>query len=348
MSEPRRLNIHVGIVVYNLAQEAENLIASCVSKVGHSVTVQLFNHSPGITDRQRAVWRVCEKAARGEIIGNDGNPVRCVVHDHRKNRGLVVGWNEAMLAAYVRDYQPGTEGRVTIAGNVFNGVTSANLRALSDDTDTVCILVNDDVVFDAAPAEARAEDFLNDWDRDARLPWLADDGKSDVDRIAEIAATHREHYGWTILGYNSHYRDRQPWRGIGWSCLALNPILLRTVGIGDENIVPVYLEDCDWGNRAHLAGLSLNELKQTRVVHLGSLHHQVCEKANFQNTNPASPAHQALHAYYSRKWGGLPGSHAYTVPFNDPNLSLFIGPEHKERPYGPLYDRYGIAGEVTV
>lgn len=345
------LDITVGIVCYNLHTELESLIKSCVSKVGHKVTCAIFNHSPGLNDRQRAVWEVCERAGNGEIIGNDGKPVQCVVFDYHQNRGLVVGWNEAMMVAYCAPPIHAKGGSWHVHPSDFDGMfgcTNDEFKELSDDTNRVCILANDDIEFDAAPTPTGPDEFVNDWDAELRLPWNEDDGKSDVDRIAEQAAANRQFYGWTVLAYNAHYAGGKPWTGLGWSLIALNPIMLRTAGLGDENIVPVYFEDCDWGWRADKFG-SLNELKQTRAVHWGSLHWKVDAAACFQNTSPQSPARKALIAYYRKKWGGLPGDpNLYPTPFNDPSIGLFIGPEEKGEPYGPLYDRDDIERVVLL
>src|SRR5690349_8637776 len=119
---PPKLNIEIGIVSYNLTHELHNLIASCVSFSGHRVTVHLFDHSP-----HASVNAVGISAAAGEIIGKDGNPVKVKLYPHGYNRGLCPGWNDGMLAAYGEDP-----------------------AGWSDDTNTVCLLVNDDIEFDAA------------------------------------------------------------------------------------------------------------------------------------------------------------------------------------------------------
>lgn len=339
----RKLNIHVGIVSYNLPQETQELIQSCVSLSGHDVTVQLFNHSP-----YPEVWEVASLAAKGKIAGTDGKPVRCVVHDHKKNRGLCVGWNEAMLCAYAMNLAPiGAEwlrnDTVVHPGTFDWDDLTERVRNCADDTDTVLILVNDDVLFDAAEEPTEASQFTNTWDAEARLGWPGDD-KSDIDRIAEYAVSRRDLFAVTILGYNQHYERNpdpvtKPWIGQGYSCFAVNPVALRTIGLFDENLIPCYFEDCDWGRRANLAGLQMGELKQTKTVHYGSLAWQVDPDlhAQMQITNPLSAQ------YFARKWGGLPGGQeVYERPFNQSGFDLFIGPEHKARPYGPAFDRYDL------
>lgn len=329
-----KLDIHIGIVAYNLTDEFEKLLQSCLSKQGHDVTVHVFDHSPHA--------RVNEVCARwNDRLFTDGGdyPTLVRVHSHKRNRGLSVGWNDAILAAYGDND--------------------------TDDSNRVLILVNDDVEFDAAPIPTDPEQFFNDYDADVRIGWT-DDGKSDIDRLAEYAHSRRDLYMITVLGYNRFYVDNPsrhpqhperlagPWVGIGFSCFALNPVFLRTVGMFDENIVPIYYEDCDAGERAHRLGLQMGELKQTRVLHYGSLSWRFDPERHHQQTTKTSPA---IERYFLQKWGGLPGNlwcktpegkdlpiHAF--PFGDPSFNLYIAPTDKAHPYGPLYDRYDIADTV--
>jgi GT2 family glycosyltransferase len=322
------LDIHVGIVSYNLVKELHALIASCVSFSGHRVTVHLFDHSPH--PQVNAIGRI---AAAGGIIGRDGNPVRVKLYHHGYNRGLCPGWNDGMLACYGEDP-----------------------AGWSDGSNRVCILVNDDIEFDAAPEPTQQSDFFNDDDGTVRLGWKWD-GKSDIDRLAEYAHANRHLFMVTVLGFNKHYVDNPsphpqkdglagPWIGIGFSCFAVNPIALRTVGMCDENIVPIYFEDCDWGHRAIASGLQMGELKQTRIVHYGSLSWKVDPALHEQNTNRATPA---IRDYYCRKWGCLPGQGTpYSNPFNNKRISLYIAPEDRHEPYGPMYDRSDIASVITI
>ena len=326
---PSPLNIAVCIVSYNLVTELRNLIASCVSLSGHSVTVHLFDHSP-----HPPVNAVGLAAAAGEIIGTDGKPVHVKLYPHGYNRGLCPGWNDGMLAAY---------------GDCPN--------CWKDESNTVCILVNDDIEFDAAPIPTTKAEFFNDFDADVRLGWQWD-GKSDIDRLAEYAHAHRELFMVTVLGYNKFYTDNPsphpqfpntlagPWIGIGFSCFAVNPIALRTVGMCDENIVPIYFEDCDWGHRAVVSGLQMGELKQTRITHYGSLSWRVDPELHRQNSERATPA---IQKYFIRKWGNLPGGgDYYRTPFNASRFGMYIGPEYRRKPYGPLYDRTDIKTVVKI
>jgi GT2 family glycosyltransferase len=326
---PPKLKIGIGITAYNLPELTERLIASCVSYAGHDVTVYLSDHSqiPAVND-------VCDRAAAGLILGRDGLPVNVVMKPTRRNVGLTVGWNDGLLGAYTTDPDN-----------------------WADDSDRVCILVNDDCEFDVAPEPADPNRFVNTWDAEARIGWVHD-GKGDVDRLAEIAHANRDKYAWTILGYNANYADTRPWTGIGWSCLAINPSMLRDVGMADENIAPIYYEDCDWGWRAQLAGLQMAELKQTRIVHYGSMSWKVDEKVQYQNTNQLSPARRALLRYISRKWNmereengffvSNHGSQWYKHPFNNPSMSLYIDPSRRAKPYGVLYDRTDLKSVIKI
>lgn len=319
-----KLEIHVGIVAYNLPRETEALVKSCVSHVGHEVIVHLYNHSP----RNEGVWDLCARAARGEIIGNDGKPVHLIVDDVRQNVGLVVGWNKSILACY---------------GETPDG--------WGDDSNKVCIIVNDDVEFDAAPEPTSRNDFQNDWEADVRFGWQWD-GKSDVDRLAEYAHSRRDLYMVAVLGYNDYYvrnpGSLRPWLGIGWSCFAMNPRTLRVVGVGDENIVPYTKEDVDWGWRAQCEGEQIGQLQQTRILHWGSLHWQVDDQVRYQNTNPQSPVVIACNNYFMRKWGGQPGGDLYKRPFDNPNFTNYIAPENRAKPYGVLYDRTDLKSVIKI
>lgn len=329
-SPGQRLSIHIGVVAYNLTKELLELLQSCVSKRGHEVIVHLLDHSP-----HKAVNALCEKAGRGEVIGRDGRPVKVCLTSYRYNRGLCPGWNDGMLAAY---------------GDKADG--------WGDDTNRVCILVNDDVVFDRSPEPFDKAAFFNpDTDGPARLGW-AGDGKTDVDRLAEYAYSRRDLFMVTVLGFNQYYVDNPsphpqipntlagPWIGIGFSCFAVNPIALRSVGMCDENIVPIYFEDCDWGHRAIASGLQMGELKQTRILHYGSLSWRVDPALEEQNRLRATPA---IREYFIKKWGCLPGGgEFYKTPFNQDYLTMFISPEKRKAPYGPLFDRYDIRKVVTL
>jgi len=157
-----------------------------------------------------------------------------------------------------------------------------------------------------------------------------------LDRFAKFAVSRRDAYMVTVMGYHHYYAQRtdlgqQPLWGFGFSCFAVNPIAVETIGYFDTNIFPIYFEDCDYGRRGYLAGLQMAECKDAGIIHWGSLSAQV--KGQEEMLAVKSPLNAA---YYTRKWGGLPGSgnDVYPTPFNDPNLKLTYSGGN------PFYDRW--------
>ena len=53
----------------------------------------------------------------------------------------------------------------------------------------------------------------------------------------------------------------------GYSCFAILPETINTLGYFDENIYPAYLEDCDYSYRCKLAGLDNSDVQNTHMVH---------------------------------------------------------------------------------
>lgn len=198
--------------------------------------------------------------------------------------------------------------------------------------------------------------------------------EGDIDKIADYALAHPDKYMITVNGYNDH-PTLQTWTGLGFSCFAVNRIGWETLGCFDENFVPIYFEDCDYGRRGYLAGLQMDEVKTTRVFHHGSLHWQVDKAAHDQNTGEG-PANQANAAYFRKKWQNLPGVKGpdgndlpmYDFPFGEdfplevypcsgigksikagvPKRPYYISPANRHAPYGPGFDRTDIDEVVKI
>ncbi len=157
-----------------------------------------------------------------------------------------------------------------------------------------------------------------------------------LDTFAEFAVAHRENYMVTTLGYHNHYATNtqlgeQPLWGFGFSCFAVNPIALQTIGYFDENFFPIYYEDCDYGRRGYLAGLQMAECKNAGIVHWGSLSAKQDGQAEvLQSKSPLNAA------YYHKKWGGGPGEEKFPYPFNVAADVQYNSRTRRE----PLYDRY--------
>lgn len=224
-----------------------------------------------------------------------------IYHDYGINRGLSKSWNDGLLWAYLdRDISLFVKARY----NEDVGYQTVNLGGQIIPACDVVIVVNDDCVF----------------------------GDGDLIKLAEYAVKHRDLYMVTCMGHNHRHNKRMP---LEYSCFALNPIALQRVGVFDENIFPIYLEDCDYAYRAKLAGLKMGMVENTNVAHQGS------------GAIYADPALMAQHnitfaanmSYYMRKWGGVNEQEKYTSPFNNPNFDAYISPDVRQVPYGANYDR---------
>ena len=183
-----------------------------------------------------------------------------------------------------------------------------------------------------------------------------------LDSFAEYAVAHRDAFMVTTLGYHHHYAQhteqlQQALWGFGFSCFAVNPIALETIGYFDGNLAPIYDEDCDYGERAYRAGLHAAEHKGTGVIHWGSLSMQTAEQQIYlQGKNVPR------RDYFARKWGldydfeagkwnryfDESSRAACPTPFNRPEFSLKIEKDDRHRPYGPLFDRFDIEGREPL
>lgn len=104
----------------------------------------------------------------------------------------------------------------------------------------------------------------------------------------------------------------------GWHLVCWTAEAFTRVGWFDERIYPVYFEDDDWLRRVLLAGGGdrRHRLQEPCVV----------VDAEMGATNQAMPlpfVRSALDlghlgAYYTAKWGGLPGSERFVTPFDGP------------------------------
>jgi len=154
----------------------------------------------------------------------------------------------------------------------------------------------------------------------------------DIDKMVTRAYNNRDKYMVSTAGY--HIGEKKQARSHGYSCFALNPIALEKIGCFDENIFPIYLEDCDHHYRATLLGLVEDNCPDTNVQHVGSSAINNDEMLSLQNL----VTQRASGEYYVRKWGGLNGQETFKLPFNDNRFTLYIDPEDRHNPY-PGYNR---------
>lgn len=157
--------------------------------------------------------------------------------------------------------------------------------------------------------------------------------EGDLDKIADKALFHPECHMVSCAGWHTSFNKK--WPSHGYSCFAVNPIALEQIGMFDQNIYPIYLEDCDYAYRAKLLGLVEENCANTMVMHGGSMSVRTDPTLSRQNAF----THRANGDYYQKKWGGMNEQERYDLPFNDPSLSLFIHPDNRDHPYGPEYDR---------
>jgi GT2 family glycosyltransferase len=181
------------------------------------------------------------------------------------------------------------------------------------------------------------EGILAAYDMDADIVIVANDdivfSEGDLDKMAEKAVANRDRYIVTCAGF--HEGHGTPSKSHGYSCFAINPISIETIGMFDQNIFPIYMEDCDYAYRAGLAGLTEENCPDTNVKHNGSSAINVDHALGKQNIF----THRKNSEYYHRKWGGSNGSEAFKWAFEDEEFPQFyIAPENKDHPYGD-YDR---------
>jgi hypothetical protein len=109
------------------------------------------------------------------------------------------------------------------------------------------------------------------------------------------------------------------WVGVDgdWRVFAINPAWLEEVGWFDDNLHPIYMEDCDMEYRARIAGVPV-------ICHrsqpTGSTH---ADGRSWKSVGPAlgefqnSKTHEQNRVYYKQKWGGgHRGGEVYASPFN--------------------------------
>lgn len=207
---------------------------------------------------------------------------------------------EALVAKYPVKYFPHKVNR-----GLSTSWNDGMLMAYGEDGADVVIVANDDIFF--AP--------------------------DDINKLATKAFTHRDNYMVSVAG--PHLGHEQWNRSHGYSCFALNPIALERIGCFDENIFPVYLEDCDHHRRATLLDLVEENCADTSVSHGGSSAINHDEELALQNLVTQRKSGE----YFVRKWGGINEHEKYIIPFNDPRFSCYIDPEVRHNPYGPPYDR---------
>ncbi|MBV9122748.1 MAG: hypothetical protein JO112_05290 [Planctomycetes bacterium] len=100
----------------------------------------------------------------------------------------------------------------------------------------------------------------------------------------------------------------------GWACFLQREECWRAVGEYDENFWPAYFEDNDYHYRMQLLGLNYRVPAGGAVRHQGSATLRELSEGQRQ---ALACRFEANRAYYLRKWGGLPGSERFRLPFGN-------------------------------
>lgn len=99
-----------------------------------------------------------------------------------------------------------------------------------------------------------------------------------------------------------------------WRCFGLSAECIDTVGFWDLNYHPVFVEDCDYEWRLHLAGIVPVDITDHNTSHIGSVSYTDSGNPNRRFNEKSYPANRA---YHIEKWGGdIRGGETYTTPFN--------------------------------
>ena len=114
----------------------------------------------------------------------------------------------------------------------------------------------------------------------------------------------------------------------GASWFAITRPGVEAVGLFDENLWPAYLEDCDWGYRADLAGIRRVTVPDCHAIHGTATDGADGTKGSRTvNSDPRlAEANMRTHGrnfeYYRAKWGGNNGEEKFQTPFNDPHWPI--------------------------
>lgn len=150
--------------------------------------------------------------------------------------------------------------------------------------------------------------------------------RSDLDTLVSGALAHPEAGMIVCEGYNERMVEQQI---LGYAVFAVNLPALNPVLLFDENLAPIYFEDCDHSRRCSLAGVAFYNVGRTGMVHRGSA--TVNTDLALKAQNNVTFARNL--AYYVRKWGGEPGQETFSLPFNDPAFGYQIAASQRHDPY---------------
>lgn len=178
------------------------------------------------------------------------------------------------------------------------------------------------------------EGILAGYDAGADVVMVINDdlmpGDGDIEKLAEVAMEQRGKGNLTYMVMGRMFDELESqYTASSFGCFAIQPIALETVGMFDEQFVPIYFEDLDYHYRAHISGLHQYLVEDTDLVHKGSSTIYSSPELKKQNDKTL----QANEEYYVKKWGGKPDHERFLKPFDDLRFSTRIAPCDRERPY---------------
>jgi GT2 family glycosyltransferase len=104
--------------------------------------------------------------------------------------------------------------------------------------------------------------------------------------------------------------------GPNFACFMITPDSYEKIGEFDEGFSPAYFEDNDYHHRGNLAGVRCVGSEVAMFYHYGSQ----TQNSGAQPIVPSGIFERNRH-YYVNKWGGEPGTEAYTTPWNNSSLN---------------------------
>ncbi len=109
--------------------------------------------------------------------------------------------------------------------------------------------------------------------------------------------------------------------GASWFGITAHGV--RAVGLFDENIYPVYLEDCDWDYRAKLAGARVMTVEGLLAKHGDEKSGGSCTiRSDEAIARRNMETHGGSFVYYRQKWGGTNGHEVFKTPFDMPGVPV--------------------------
>jgi GT2 family glycosyltransferase len=144
-----------------------------------------------------------------------------------------------------------------------------------------------------------------------------------LDNLIAFAQSHPEAIAWSgMLGTEKDVLQAVPvgtevFPVVSFCAFLIDRRLLEAVGPFDEQFSPAYFEDSDMVYRIKLRGLKLLTTASALFHHFESVTLQsAIFKTEFQYVKTFSDSVKINEARFVRKWGGVPGSEQYQVPYD--------------------------------